>query len=68
MSIQDQGPGFTPPRTWVNEPDSMQLSGRGLKMVRKYTDGFFFNAKGNVVSLLRYYREDGDAHRPNQPE
>jgi CheY-like chemotaxis protein len=55
LTVRDEGPGFTPPAAWFNESDHMLLCGRGLRMVRKYTDAFYFNDKGNVITLLKIH-------------
>jgi anti-sigma regulatory factor (Ser/Thr protein kinase) len=60
VTVTDEGPGFTPPRYWFNEPDSILLNGRGLKMVRKYTDAFYFNEKGNAITLVKIYGGGSD--------
>ena len=54
--IQDEGPGFEPPTTWFGESDSLMLSGRGLRMVKKYTDAFHFSGKGHAITLVKIYR------------
>lgn len=61
-TVRDEGPGFTPPRAWMCEPDSLMLHGRGLKLIGKYTDAFHFNGKGNAITLLRICR--GGSHAP----
>jgi len=65
VTIRDEGGGFTPPTSWSSEPGALGLSGRGLKMVRKYTDVFFFNEKGNLITLLKVYRGGNDADSPD---
>jgi CheY-like chemotaxis protein len=54
VSIQDEGPGF-PFSAADPEPGTMMLSGRGLKMVKMYTDAFYFNEKGNAITLIKIY-------------
>jgi CheY-like chemotaxis protein/anti-sigma regulatory factor (Ser/Thr protein kinase) len=66
VAIQDEGKGFKPPSSWSSEPEQLGLSGRGLRMVRKYTDVFYFNAKGNLITLLKVYRGGNDADRSDQ--
>lgn len=66
VTIQDEGPGFTPPKSWAMEADSLLLSGRGLKMINKYTDAFHFNEKGNVITLIKLYPRGTDASPANQ--
>jgi CheY-like chemotaxis protein len=66
VTILDEGPGFTPPSFLFQEADSMLLCGRGLKMVKKYTDAFYLNEKGNAITLLRIYPGGSDAVGANQ--
>jgi CheY-like chemotaxis protein len=66
VTIQDEGPGFTPPPILFQETDSMLLCGRGLKMVRKYTDAFTLNDKGNAITLIRIDPGGSDAVGANQ--
>lgn len=61
-TVRDEGPGFTPPRAWAREPDSLMLHGRGLKLIGKYTDAFHFNENGNEITLFRICR--GGCHAP----
>ena len=53
LVIRDEGPGFAPTEALRDVPDSLLLCGRGLRMVRKYTDAFWFNDRGNVITLLK---------------
>jgi len=46
----------------------MMLSGRGLKMVKMYTDAFYFNEKGNAITLIKIYPGESDAADANQCE
>jgi len=66
VTIRDQGPGFTLPRPGFQEPDSLLLHGRGLLMVRKYTDFFYFNETGNTITMLKIYRGTANADRALQ--
>ena len=60
-TVEDEGPGYTPAPLLFEAADSMLLSGRGLKMVRKYTDAFYLNEKGNAITLIRIYPGGSDA-------
>lgn len=66
VTIQDEGPGFIPPAFLFNDADSMLLCGRGLKMVKKYTDAFYLNEKGNAITLIRIYPGGSDAADAHQ--
>jgi hypothetical protein len=65
-TIQDEGPGFTPPAFLFDDAGSMLLSGRGLKMVKKYTEAFYLNEKGNAITLIRIYPGGSDAADAHQ--
>jgi CheY-like chemotaxis protein len=65
-TIQDEGPGFTPPAHLFQEEDSLMLCGRGLKLVKKYTDAFYLNEKGNTITLLRIQSGGSHAAGPNE--
>ena len=60
VAIQDEGSGFTPPAS-INESNNLTACGRGLRMVKKYTDFFYFNDKGNAITLIKIYRGGSDA-------
>ena len=66
LTIQDQGPGFAPEPAWFNENDNDLFCGRGLKMVKKYTDAFFLNDQGNAITLLKIQSRGNHAGRQNQ--
>jgi CheY-like chemotaxis protein len=68
VTIQDQGPGFTPPPSLFHAKDSMLLCGRGLKLVKAYTDAFYLNEKGNTITLMKVYAEASDAGGANQSQ
>jgi len=61
VTVQDEGPGYTPPAFLFGETDSMLLCGRGLKMVKKYSDAFYLNEKGNAITLIKFYPGGSDA-------
>ena len=68
VEVKDPGPGFTPPRLAFQEPDSLLLHGRGLLMVKKYTDFFYFNETGNAITLLRIYQGTPNADSAHQTQ
>ena len=65
LSIEDEGAGFTPAPARIEEAAGMAVSGRGLKMMRRYSDALYFNEKGNSVTLLKFLRGASDATGPN---
>ena len=66
VTITDSGPGFCQDAPDYGGEDSMLLHGRGLKMIRKYSDACFFSEEGNTLTLLKIYRGASDAIDPNQ--
>jgi len=53
--VRDEGPGFPVPTAWPSDRDLLALSGRGLKMIRKYSDGLFLNEKGNAITFFKAF-------------
>lgn len=62
ITIQDEGRGFNVQAAIdrCNDPESLLASGRGLLLMRAFSDELFFNHAGNEVTLVLY--SDG-AHR-----
>ncbi len=60
MQVQDQGDGFP----WRNFSDALpppdMPSGRGLFIMRQYSDHLAFNDKGNSVTLTLHVQRGGD--------
>ena len=56
ITIQDEGRGFNIRAVLdrSNDPEAMLASGRGLMLMRAFTDDMFFNANGNEVTLVLY--------------
>jgi anti-sigma regulatory factor (Ser/Thr protein kinase) len=46
----------------------MLLCGRGLKLVKAYTDTFYLNEKGNAITLVKIYPGGSDAAGANQSQ
>jgi hypothetical protein len=63
--VTDRGEGFTMPMAWSEAPNDLQLYGRGLKMIRKYVDHFFFNEEANAITLLKVCCGRSDADHSN---
>ncbi|SNR59945.1 anti-anti-sigma factor [Humidesulfovibrio mexicanus] len=53
LRIQDQGPGFDWRTAALRPPDPLQEKGRGLFIISKYSDSFFFNDQGNVLTMIK---------------
>jgi CheY-like chemotaxis protein len=64
-TVTDEGEGFTMPMAWSEAPNDLQLHGRGLKMIRKYVDHFFFNEEANAITLLKVCCGSSDADHTN---
>lgn len=56
ITIRDEGPGFNVQAALdrCNDPEMLLASGRGLLMMRGFSDELFFNAAGNEVNLVLY--------------
>ena len=56
LTIQDSGSGFDVQamQERSNDPELMFASGRGLMLMRAFTDDMFFNREGNAVTLVLY--------------
>ena len=56
ITISDEGSGFNVRAALdrCNDPESLLASGRGLLMMRAFSDELFFNSTGNEVNLVLY--------------
>jgi Histidine kinase-like ATPase domain len=56
ITIQDEGKGFNVQAAIdrCNDPESLLASGRGLLLMRAFSDELFFNNSGNEVTLVLY--------------
>ena len=56
ISISDEGNGFNVEAAFerCNDPELMLASGRGLLIMRAFTDELFFSARGNEVTMVLY--------------
>lgn len=61
-TINDQGKGFCVDRALkkAQNPDLLLASGRGLAMMKAFTDELVFNAAGNQVTLVFYHNRNRD--------
>lgn len=53
LRIQDQGAGFDWRAADLAPPAPSEEKGRGLFIISKYSDSFFFNNKGNVLTMVK---------------
>ncbi|MBF0481226.1 MAG: ATP-binding protein [Desulfovibrionaceae bacterium] len=60
IRVEDQGPGFDAARDFSLAPPD-QSHGRGLFIMKEYSDGLVFNDKGNALTLRKsIIRENGN--------
>jgi hypothetical protein len=67
ISIEDEGGGFNVEAAFerCNDPELMLSSGRGLLLMKGFSDELFFNNRGNEVTLV-LYPEDQSRNLPLQ--
>lgn len=65
ITIRDEGSGFNVQAALdrCNDPEALLASGRGLLLMRGFSDELFFNAAGNEVTLV-LYSESQDRELP----
>ena len=56
LEICDNGPGFPPDS--FRMPDSTAVSGRGLRMINRYSDSFFVNSPKGCLLILKTIEGD----------
>lgn len=62
ITIKDEGHGFDVAETLkrVENSSSLLASGRGLVMMKAFTDELIFNTRGNEVTLVIYHHRNQD--------
>lgn len=60
LTIRDEGPGFDVQEALRRpvDPEALLASGRGLVMMRAFSDDLVFNVPGNEVTLVFYSRRN----------
>lgn len=53
LAVRDEGPGWDWRSRPVHEPDPECESGRGLFIIRKYSDSFSYNDQGNALTITK---------------
>lgn len=53
LTVSDQGDGWDWRNMAATEPLPSAETGRGLFIIRKYADGFFYNEKGNMLTITK---------------
>lgn len=53
LTVSDEGDGWDWRNMAVTEPLPSAETGRGLFIIRKYADGFFYNEKGNTLTITK---------------
>ena len=66
LTVSDQGDGWDWRNMVVTEPLPSAETGRGLFIIRKYADGFFYNEKGNMLTITK--RVPTEVQRMNEPK
>lgn len=65
ITVQDNGPGFDWRARMGVEPAPDATSGRGLMIMKLYSDGVSFNSTGNAVTIIKKFQP---VHAPFPPE
>lgn len=67
ISIEDDGAGFNVAAAFerCNDPELVLSSGRGLLLMKGFSDELFFNSRGNEVTLV-LYSENEEKNLPLQ--
>lgn len=55
IAIRDAGEGFDWRAVWDRRPDVPETGGRGVEILRRYSDSVRFNRKGNSVTLVKRF-------------
>ena len=55
IAIRDAGEGFDWRAAWDRRPDVSETSGRGVEILRRYSNSVRFNRKGNSVTLVKRF-------------
>ena len=65
LVVRDEGPGWDWRNMTTTPADPVRETGRGLFIIRKYADSFFYNDKGNALTITRRVPpEDQDMDTP----
>lgn len=65
LVVRDEGPGWDWRNMTTTPPDPVRETGRGLFIIRKYADSFFYNDMGNALTITRRVpSEDQDMDTP----
>ncbi|MEZ6060744.1 MAG: ATP-binding protein [Planctomycetaceae bacterium] len=69
MTITDEGAGFDTRRLLDKTPDPLAMlsSGRGLVMMKAFTNDLFFNSRGNSVTMAFYAASRAESQYCPQP-
>lgn len=57
FEIQDQGPGFDPSILRFSDPLHMIPTGRGILIITSFMDEVFWNASGNMITMIKYLQQ-----------
>jgi len=59
LVVRDEGPGWDWRAMPAQPPDPSSECGRGLFIMRKYSDGFSYNDPGNVLTIVKHTPVEG---------
>ena len=57
FEIQDQGLGFDPRTLNFSDPLHIIPTGRGILIITSFMDEVFWNATGNMITMIKYLRQ-----------
>lgn len=55
IAISDGGDGFDWRSVWSRRAKATDVGGRGIEILRQYSDAIRFNSKGNAVALVKRF-------------
>jgi anti-sigma regulatory factor (Ser/Thr protein kinase) len=55
IAVCDGGDGFDWRSVWSRRAKATDVGGRGIEILRQYSDAIRFNSKGNAVALVKRY-------------
>lgn len=55
IAIEDDGEGFDWRAAWQNSAAFSETSGRGVEILRKYASRVRYNARGNLVTIIKRF-------------
>jgi serine/threonine-protein kinase RsbW len=53
IAVEDDGQGFDWRTAWSNPAPPSDCSGRGIEILRKYSNGVHYNDRGNAMTIIK---------------